>query len=128
MTRGLKYYLLLFAAIVVVLHNIIPHVHKSNLSSYEHQEVHQVEQSTLNLLALAFHEFTEEGQMEDFVVHGGQSIQTLKETVVDLATVVPVLSVEQPEQIKLYPFNDPLIVRPASGYGLISHVRPPPVA
>lgn len=57
-----------FAAFVVLLHNIIPHVHEEKLNEVQDQKFHENENALpFGLLVLAFHEFTEDGQMEDFV-------------------------------------------------------------
>lgn len=47
----------------------MPHVHQSELSEQEHQLIHENEATDLvEVLALIFHEFTDEGEMEEIVV------------------------------------------------------------
>ncbi|TXB64732.1 hypothetical protein FRY74_09785 [Vicingus serpentipes] len=62
----MKYSFVYLAAFIMLLHNFIPHSHKSELSNSEHQQIHQTESSSpIDLLALVFHEFTEDGEMEE---------------------------------------------------------------
>ena len=57
------------AAFIVLLHNLVPHVHESQLNEQEHQLVHENETTDfVDVLALIFHEFTDEGEMEEIVL------------------------------------------------------------
>lgn len=69
MFKSIKYTFVYLAAFIVLLHNLVPHVHASQLSSQEHQLIHENEVADyVDLLAIVFHEFTDEGEMEEIVV------------------------------------------------------------
>lgn len=69
MFKAIKYTFVYLAAFIVLLHNLVPHVHQSQLSEQEHQLIHENETSDfVDVLALIFHEFTDEGEMEEIVL------------------------------------------------------------
>lgn len=69
MFKTIKYTFIYLAAFIVLLHQLVPHVHQSELSEQEHQLVHENETSDfVDVLALIFHEFTDEGEMEGIVL------------------------------------------------------------
>ena len=69
MSKTIKYTFIYLAAFIVLLHNLVPHVHQSQLTDQEHQLVHENETSDfVDVLALIFHEFTDEGEMEEIVL------------------------------------------------------------
>ncbi|MCW8898428.1 MAG: hypothetical protein OQJ96_08710 [Flavobacteriales bacterium] len=69
MFKTIKYTFIYLAAFIVLLHQLVPHVHQSELSEQEHQLVHENEATDfVDVLALIFHEFTDEGEMEEIVL------------------------------------------------------------
>ena len=69
MFKSIKYTFVYVAAFIVLLHNLVPHVHESQLNEQEHQLIHENEASDfVEVLALIFHEFTDEGEMEEIVL------------------------------------------------------------
>lgn len=56
------------ALLFILLHAIVPHTHTNEMNEAEHATLHQqTEYSPLDILSLLFHEFTEEGSLEEFV-------------------------------------------------------------
>lgn len=69
MLKSIKYGFVYVAMLLVLSHNLIPHIHKSQVTVEQDAALHQSEDfSYVDVLALLFHEFTEEGVMENFVV------------------------------------------------------------
>ncbi|MDT8412174.1 MAG: hypothetical protein RQ875_06930 [Vicingaceae bacterium] len=69
MFKSIKYTFVYLAAFIVLLHNLVPHVHESQLNEQEHQLIHENEATDfVEVLALIFHEFTDEGEMEEIVL------------------------------------------------------------
>jgi hypothetical protein len=134
MLKSIRYSFLFFAAFVVLLHNIIPHVHEEKLSEFEDQKFHEKENTLpFGLLVLAFHEFTEDGQMEDFVSqhhHINLDFNVVKELIssfkyfsLDVQSIIFESSLHKFEQLI---FNESIDLD--TGIRTSWGVRPPPVA
>lgn len=113
----------------MLLHNIIPHAHESELSNSEHQQIHQLEPSSpIGLLALVFHEFTEDGEMENIIVKASSKISFnvgfVVLTTINMLFTVPLIEEKESKQHFLSldkPYQ-------ASGFSTVWSVRPPPFA
>ena len=113
----------------MMLHNFIPHTHKSELNTSEHIEIHQAKSSsTLDILSLIFHEFTEEGEMEDILVKANTNISFD----VDFVALVIVnklftvaLTEEKESKQHTLPLDEPY---QDSSFSTAWSVRPPPFA
>ncbi len=69
MFKSIKYGFIYLATIVVLLHHLVPHVHHSSHSDKEHQFIIENKTSDfIDFLAIVFHDFTDEGEMEEIVV------------------------------------------------------------
>lgn len=134
MLKSIRYSFLFFAAFVVLLHNIIPHVHEEKLSEVQDQKFHENENTLpFGLLVLAFHEFTEDGQMEDFVsqqYHINLDFNVVKELIssfkyfsLDVQSIIFESSLHKFEQLI---FNESIDLD--TGIRTSWGVRPPPVA
>jgi len=83
MLKSVKYGFIYVAMMLVLSHNLIPHVHKSQVTVEQDVVLHQTNSfSFVDVLALLFHEFTEEGEMENFVVRNNH------DAAVDLSSLV----------------------------------------
>lgn len=128
----MKYLLVVFASIIVLLHSFIPHLHESELSLKEHVKVHETNNSgSLDFLSLMFHEFTEDGQMEDFVVDNNQPSASEDQQILSSTVLYVVALTLFNFEVKYdaTPFN--FYHEPAphfSGYAEQWSVRPPPFA
>ncbi|MBX2960358.1 MAG: hypothetical protein KF732_10425 [Flavobacteriales bacterium] len=75
MLKSVKYGFIYVAMLLVLSHNLIPHQHKSQITVEQDAALHQSEDfSIVDVLALLFHEFTEEGEMENFVVRNNHDV------------------------------------------------------
>lgn len=113
----------------MLLHNVIPHIHTSELSISEHQKIHQTEYSSpIDLLTLIFHEFTEEGEMEDVLVKANSNISFNVDfvalVIVNKLFTVILIEEKEPKQPFL-PLDEHY---QASGFSTAWSVRPPPFA
>lgn len=80
--KTIKYGFIYVAMLLILSHNLIPHLHKSQITDEQELAIHQSEDySIVDELAILFHEFTEEGEMEDFVIRNNH------ETRVDLSSL-----------------------------------------
>lgn len=129
MLKWIKYSFIYIAAFIILLHNFIPHVHESELNSTLHKQIHQAESSsTLDLLSFIFHEYTEEGEMEDILVKANVQINF---SVVFIASLTinnftNVVLPEEKESKQLFVSLDELCE--TSGFSTAWSVRPPPFA
>lgn len=113
----------------MLLHNFIPHIHKSELNNAQHEQIHQAKNaSTLDILSLIFHEFTEEGEMEDILVKANTNI-SFNVDFVALVIVNKLFTVaiteEKESNQHFLPLDEPY---QASGFSTAWSVRPPPFA
>ncbi len=129
MLKLIKYSFVYLAALIMLLHNFIPHIHKSELNSSQHEQIHQAKSaSTLDILSLIFHEFTEEGDMEDILVKANTNISFN----VDFVALVIVnklftvaLTEEKESKQHFLPLDEPY---QSSSFSTAWSVRPPPFA
>lgn len=130
MLKGVKYSFLFIASIIVVLHNIIPHVHENELSAEEHIKTHKTDKETsIGFLALAFHEFSEDGQMEDFRVDDDHpSIEQPDYNITLLCAVVTSLFNIELESVTTQTYTDLTPPKQLSGFAGLWSIRPPPFA
>lgn len=113
----------------MLLHNVIPHTHESEITNEQHKQVHQKETSSpIGLLALIFHEFTEEGDMEDILIKAKTSISFATSFIV-LPTINTQLSIiffkEKESKQYFLPLKE---LRQSTGFSTAWSVRPPPFA
>lgn len=128
MLKWIKYSFIYIAAFIMLLHNFIPHVHESELNSTLHKQIHQAESySTLDLLSFIFHEYTEEGEMEDVLVKANTQINFSIVFIALLANNFTnvVLSEEKEHKQHILPLDERY---QASGFSTAWSVRPPPFA
>mgnify|MGYP000170951321 CR=1 FL=1 len=127
--RFIKYSFIYLAAIIMLLHNLIPHSHESELNSNQHTQVHQTEiNSPIALLGFIFHEFTEEGEMEDILVNANTNVSlSAVFTVLLMAnkTLSVILAEEKETKQYFFPLNEHY---QTSGFSTAWSVRPPPFA
>lgn len=131
MLKSVKYGFIYVAMLLVLSHNLIPHVHKSQVTVEQDAALHDAEDfSFVDVLALMFHEFTEEGEMENFVVRNNH------DATVDLSSLVFAFVFSS---LNLYTFD---VIQPEStvlfqhvesdnlteGFLSAWSVRPPPFA
>lgn len=129
MFKAIKYTFVYLAAFIVLLHQLVPHVHQSELSEQEHQLIHENEATDLvEVLALIFHEFTDEGEMEEIVVR--QQDDTSFTPSQDFIPLIPFgLDLLETNQLIVtitffIPENQPVVSGIQSSWG----IRPPPFA
>lgn len=113
----------------MLLHNLVPHVHESQLNEQEHQLIHENEASDfVDVLALIFHEFTDEGEMEEIVLHQQDDANFAASQ--DVIPLIPfgleLLETNQPIVITTFfiPEKQPVV----SGIRSSWAIRPPPFA
>ena len=113
----------------MLLHNVIPHTHESELNSEQHQEIHKTESlSAIDVLALFFHEFTEKGEMEDVLVKAKTNISFNVDFVALVAVnklFTVVLTEEKESKQHIFPLDE---LFQASGFSTAWSIRPPPFA
>lgn len=131
MLKSIKYGFVYVAMLLVLSHNLIPHVHKSQVSVEQDAAFHDTEYfSFVDVLALMFHEFTEEGEMENFVVRNNHdfSVNDAPFALVFLFSALNpyTFDVIQPESTALFQHveTDNL----TEGFLSAWSVRPPPFA
>jgi hypothetical protein len=113
----------------MLLHNVIPHTHESELNNNQHTQIHQTENpSPIDVIALFFHEFTEEGEMEDILVKAKTNVSFNVDFVAlvivnKLFTVV--LTEKKESKQHILPLDE---LFQASGFSTAWSVRPPPFA
>ncbi|MDF1676891.1 MAG: hypothetical protein P1U44_14350 [Vicingaceae bacterium] len=117
------------AAFIMLLHNFIPHTHESELNKTQHEQIHQTKgASTIDILSLIFHEFTEEGEMEDILVKDNTQINFSVVFIASL-TINNFTNVVLPEEKESKQHIIPLDKRyQDSGFSTAWSVRPPPFA
>jgi len=134
MLKSVKYGFIYLAMLLVLSHNLIPHQHKSQVTVEQDAALHQSEDfSIVDVLALLFHEFTEDGQMEDFVSqhqHINLDFNVVKELIssfkyfsLDVQSIIFESSLHKFEQLI---FNESIDLD--TGIRTSWGVRPPPVA
>jgi hypothetical protein len=131
MLKSVKYGFIYVAMLLVLSHNLIPHVHKSQVTIEQDAALHQSEEfSFVDVLALLFHEFTEEGEMENFVVRNNHDasldLSSLVFTFVFSALNPYTFDVIQPESTVLLQDIDSDNL--TEGFLTAWSVRPPPFA
>lgn len=130
MFKSIKYGFIYLATIVVLLHNLVPHVHHSSHSEEEHQfSIENKTSDFIDFLAIIFHDFTDEGQMEEIVVRMHhdfhvftQELHFIHETIVNFN-----LEKSTPIIIRTFLIPEQFFVvhsRVQSAWG----IRPPPLA
>ncbi len=117
------------ALLFILLHAIVPHAHANEMNEAEHATLHQqTEHSPLDILSLLFHEFTEEGSLEEFVRNEAS------QSTVFLSAFWPIQAYITQAQVQLTrPFvripKLPEKTKKLTGlhYATCHSVRPPPV-
>ncbi len=129
MFKSIKYTFVYLAAFIVLLHNLVPHVHQSQLTDQEHQLIHENEATDyVDLLALIFHEFTDEGEMEEIVLRQQDDANFTASQ--DFIPLIPfgldLLETNQPTVTITFfiPEKHPIFSGIQSSWG----IRPPPFA
>lgn len=129
MFKTIKYTFIYLAAFIVLLHQLVPHVHQSELSEQEHQLVHENEATDfVDVLALIFHEFTDEGEMEEIVLRQQDDANFTASQ--DFIPLIPfgldLLEINQPTVTTTFfiPEKQPVVSGIQSSWG----IRPPPFA
>jgi hypothetical protein len=129
MFKAIKYTFVYLAAFIVLLHNLVPHVHESQLNEQEHQLIHENEASDfVDVLALIFHEFTDEGEMEEIVLRQQDDANfAVSQDVIPLIPFgLELLETNQPIVTTTFfiPEKQPVVSGIQSSWG----IRPPPFA
>ncbi len=121
--------ILLFSitTLIIVAHNIIPHYHNSEISYEKHSEIHlNSEDSFFDYLAFLFHEYTEEGEIEDVLTSEQNNLSHLKIYKTPILLVFQyVLKLEVPV-ISEPNYYAQIILETDSGFTEKLKVRPPP--
>ena len=131
MLKSIKYGFIYVAMLLVLSHNLIPHVHKSQVTVEQDAALHDAKDfSFVDVLALMFHEFTEEGEMENFVVRNNHEasldLSSLVFSFVFSALNSYTFEVIQPEStVLLQDINSDNLTE---GFLTAWSVRPPPFA
>jgi hypothetical protein len=125
----IKYSFIYLAASIMLLHNFIPHTHEGELSSAQHQEIHKTENlSAIDVLALIFHEFTEEGEMEDILLRSNAN-EILAATFILLPTILNSYDFLIDAEYEIFQHPVPKDeLHQSVGYFSALSVRPPPSA
>lgn len=107
----------------------MPHVHQSQLNEQEHQLVHETEASNLvDVLALIFHKFTDEGEMEEIVVRqqDDANFATLQDFIPLFIVDFELLEINLPLVSITFSITEKLPI--LSGIHSSWGIRPPPFA
>jgi len=125
----MKYSFIYLAASIMLLHNFIPHTHESELDSTQHQQIHQAEiTSPIDILALFFHEFTEDGEMEDILLRSNTN-EVLAATFIILPTILNSYDFLIDAEYEIFQHPVPKDeLHQSVGYFSALSVRPPPSA
>ncbi|PKP42759.1 MAG: hypothetical protein CVT95_12410 [Bacteroidetes bacterium HGW-Bacteroidetes-12] len=130
MFKLVKYGFVYLATIIVLMHSVVPHIHHSIHSAQEHQFMQENETAGfIDLLAVIFHDFTDEGQMEDIIVksHDDFNFFTPHIDLIHYATYSLTLNELTPiliRSISIYEQHFPVHSGTNSSWG----IRPPPFA
>lgn len=130
MYKRFRYFLTVIAATIVLIHNIVPHVHKNEISEEEHSIIHQ--NSTLNfieLLSLIFHEYTTDGEMEEMILRSQKNLEFIKIVLLN-SDYIPINNIFKPLISEGFScaYSAQNVLPPQSHKLSCWGIRPPPVA
>ncbi len=121
--------ILLFSitTLIIVAHNIIPHYHNSEISYEKHSEIHlNSEDSFFDYLAFLFHEYTEEGEIEDVITSEKNVFSFIKIYKTPILLVYQYVFNQEVLMISEQNYYAQIILETNSGFSKKLKVRPPP--
>ncbi|MBW6483473.1 MAG: hypothetical protein K0B10_10495 [Vicingaceae bacterium] len=130
MFKLIKYGFIYLATIVVLMHNLVPHVHHSSHSDKEHQFIIENKTSDfIDFLAIIFHDFTDEGEMEEIVVRTHDDFHVFAQQLNFIHEAIVNFNLEKSTLIIIRTFLIPeQFFAVHSGVQSAWGIRPPPLA
>ncbi|MCB9233255.1 MAG: hypothetical protein H6581_16480 [Bacteroidia bacterium] len=120
--RNISLYL---AAIILLMHCLVPHVHEQLLSQSQHLNLHKSSDTMLEKMSLMFHEYAVEGDLENF--QSTDQVSFDLDFPAQVAVFFVLRELVEPVIIWVNQEDKQILIPPFSGHYPSLSNRPPPV-